>query len=79
MAVFPRGSHNYLKGFGEVKAVTKDEIIDKMVDLKKQEEVAIDQRARYFGVDLDKYRAASETLERINREQDKYERMYQDS
>ena len=59
--------------------MTKDEIIDKMVELKKQEESAIDQRARYFGVDLDKYRAASEALESINREQDKYERMYQDS
>ena len=56
----------------------KDEIIDKMVELKKQEEEAIDLRARYFGVDLDRYRAASETLESINREQDKYEQMYRD-
>lgn len=59
--------------------MTKDEIIDKMVELKKQEEEAIVLRAWYFGVDLDKYRAASEKLESINREQDKYERMYHDS
>lgn len=79
MAVFLRDSHNYLKGFVEAKKVTKDEIIDKMVELKKQEEEAIVLRAWYFGVDLDKYRAASEKLESINREQDKYERMYHDS
>lgn len=59
--------------------MTKDEILNKMVDLAKQEEAAIEQKAKYFGVDADKSRAASKKIAEIQRKQDKYERLYQDA